>query len=392
MENMKNEYDKNKKKTHPFKIVMSILSFFVIISVVLASAYYINSFSRIKAADTFERDLSREFNAVATNFKSMSLDGIYSVPKIYVIPESAVVAPEPSVSCYGSTSDRSEIEQILEEAKKEGLAKNSDFVWNRNVGGAVKYYFDETICAILWKEKIDECYYNFAEITVAQPSQFRRMLTDDSYGSNNMKTTSSLSEEVNAVVGMSGDFYSHRPNGIVVYHRKLYRNKGRGFQVCYVDSAGDLIFDYNPASKTDAELSNYIEENDILFSLCFGPILADNGKLHGRATGEYVIGEVLGEYARAAIGQVGKLHYLLCTVDGGLGEKIKGTKAMDVGVVMLNKGCNKVYSLDGGQTATIYHNGKVFNRVGYGNQRPISDIIYFATAKPSKKEVVSDEL
>jgi exopolysaccharide biosynthesis protein len=40
------------------------------------------------------------------------------------------------------------------------------------------------------------------------------------------------------------------------------------------------------------------------------------------------------------------------------------------------------YCLDGGQTATIVMNNELVNRPVYGQQRKISDIIYFATAVP----------
>ena len=45
-------------------------------------------------------------------------------------------------------------------------------------------------------------------------------------------------------------------------------------------------------------------------------------------------------------------------------------------------GCEKAYTLDGGQTAVIAMNDKLINQVSYGAQREISDIIYFATALP----------
>ena len=45
-------------------------------------------------------------------------------------------------------------------------------------------------------------------------------------------------------------------------------------------------------------------------------------------------------------------------------------------------GCDKAYTLDGGQTAVIVMNDQLINSVHYGYQREISDIIYFATAVP----------
>ena len=44
--------------------------------------------------------------------------------------------------------------------------------------------------------------------------------------------------------------------------------------------------------------------------------------------------------------------------------------------------CRMAYCLDGGQTAAIVMCDQLINRPVYGQQRKISDIIYFATAMP----------
>ena len=48
-------------------------------------------------------------------------------------------------------------------------------------------------------------------------------------------------------------------------------------------------------------------------------------------------------------------------------------------------GCEKAYTMDGGQTGAIAMNGKLMNPVQFGEQRRISDIIYFATAIPDQQ-------
>ena len=48
-------------------------------------------------------------------------------------------------------------------------------------------------------------------------------------------------------------------------------------------------------------------------------------------------------------------------------------------------GCLQAYAVDGGQTSTVVMNNEVRNHVNYGSERPISDIIYFATAKPAEE-------
>ena len=46
------------------------------------------------------------------------------------------------------------------------------------------------------------------------------------------------------------------------------------------------------------------------------------------------------------------------------------------------KGVENAYTLDGGQTSSMVFNGELVNRVDWGNERTMSDIIYFASAVP----------
>ena len=55
------------------------------------------------------------------------------------------------------------------------------------------------------------------------------------------------------------------------------------------------------------------------------------------------------------------------------------------GQFMYRKGCQKAYSLDGGQTSVLVFDGEPFNRVDWGNERVFSDIIYFASAIPTQE-------
>ena len=49
---------------------------------------------------------------------------------------------------------------------------------------------------------------------------------------------------------------------------------------------------------------------------------------------------------------------------------------------MYDKGCQKAYTLDGGQTSVMVMQGETVNKVDWGIEREMSDIIYFATALP----------
>lgn len=123
----------------------------------------------------------------------------------------------------------------------------------------------------------------------------------------------------------------------------------------------------------------FVDENDIGFSLAFGPILVENGERCEPA--DYALGEANANYPRAALCQMDELHYLLVAANSEQGNNAYPTiHTFAKNIAAL--GCEKAYTLDGGQTADIIMNNKPLNRVQFGKERINSDIIYFATAMP----------
>lgn len=122
-----------------------------------------------------------------------------------------------------------------------------------------------------------------------------------------------------------------------------------------------------------------MDEHDILFSLAFGPILVDNYEEVPHS--QYGVGEITEGYARAALCQMDELHYIVVAANTtGMYQEIPTVKQFRKNIMAT--GCRMAYCLDGGQTATIVMNDELRNRPVYGQQRKISDIIYFATAVP----------
>lgn len=370
------------------------MALFLVAAVVMCS-FSLVSFSRQTEVKTGELSLMTEFDTGINNISSDALSGIIKLKKEYVIPENVLVCPEPNKAAYNVTTSAGDVEQAIGNAQLAGFVEAGTTLWNRDIetwkGTPYEYYQDDTILVVMWKEYINQCIYNFAEIYIAHPSQFRRMITDNEFGSVTRTTPSALAESVNAVCAMSADFYAYRGKGIVVYDRTVYRNNAYTLDTMFVDENGDFIFTKPNTAGSDQQLQQFVDENKILFSLSFGPILIQDGELR-RSTADYDVGQTEKSYARAAIGQMGKLHYLYCTVDGGVkkddktDDKEPGTTVLAVGKVFAEKGCANAYTLDGGQTATIIMDDHIFNRVGYGNERQVSDIIYFATAKAQTKE------
>jgi exopolysaccharide biosynthesis protein len=111
--------------------------------------------------------------------------------------------------------------------------------------------------------------------------------------------------------------------------------------------------------------------------MSFGPVLVRDGQV--LQCEWYPVGEIDRGYSRAGIGQVDKLHYLYMS----LNHSPEQTARWSVNEFARHFGEKPVvnaYCLDGGQTGELVFQGRAYNHVDWGNERPVSDNIYFATA------------
>ena len=312
---------------------------------------------------------------------SNALDGLILIERVYTLNDSDVVAPEPNQEAFGSTDDPASLQWFIDEATQR---LNGEELFFKNDAplfqdSKATYYLDDTIAAVTWKQDFHRAVYTFSEIKIEHPSQFRRFLADGKYGSDKQYLTSQMASSVNAVVASAGDFYKYRQWGLVVYNNKVERFKGTYLDSCFIDDKGDLLFVGARDLKTEEELREFVVENNVRFSLSFGPILIEDGK--SKVPNSYLVGEITENFSRSAICQLGDLHYLLVTVNDEPGYR-KFPSLFKFADTLISQGITHAYTLDGGQTATIVMNDQVVNHVSYGAERYISDIIYFATAIP----------
>ena len=304
---------------------------------------------------------------------------------VYSLSDSTVVAPRPRAELYGQTENPNTLQWLLEDAKELLGGQKTLFSTETMVkeGSSVSYYLDETILAITWKQVVNDSVYTFSEVKISHPSQFRRFFADNQFGSQKRYTTTEMAQTVNAVVGASGDYYGYRSIGIVVNNGQVFRDRGQLLDTCYIDDNGDLLFTY-AGEISDADiLKQYIEDHHIRFSLSFGSVMIENGA--NCVPANYNSGEINRDYARAALCQLGKLHYLIVAANME-NPYFSVPTVHEFAENLVNMGIPKAYALDGGQTAAIAMNHQLMNTVSYGSQRKISDIIYFATAVPESMD------
>ena len=129
----------------------------------------------------------------------------------------------------------------------------------------------------------------------------------------------------------------------------------------------------------------YVDENNIRFSVAFGPVLVENGVPRPQHEySNYLMGSVGEEHSRIALCQRDELHYFVAIA--GQDAKYNCYRLITLSEFqkhIVEFGCKMAYTMDGGQTATLVMNDKLMNRPSYDSERDISDIIYFATAIPN---------
>ena len=326
----------------------------------------------------------KAYEQYINNLTAAALEGLLVVPKVYELPEDTVIAPKPDPAGYGESLDPADMAAVVAGAAE--LLGGQPTLWTPQTplveNQPLRWYYDETILALTWKQPIGNCAYTFSEVKVAHPSQFRRYFADDTFAAPRQYLPSEMAKTVNSVVALSGDFYKFRNLGIVVYRRQLYRNLGQYLDGCFVDGSGNLHMVRAGTMTEESAVRKYIEDNDILFSLAFGPVLVEHGEL--AVPDYYAIGEVRDEYARSVLCQLGDCHYLVLTASGE-GRYRNVPTARAVAEALYGMGVPDAYMLDGGQTAAIMMGGNLLNAVVYGHERNISDILYFATAVPEKE-------
>lgn len=314
------------------------------------------------------------------------LEGLERPRKTYFLSDEVLIAPEPDAASFGTTTNPKDLEPILEQARRRLDLETTIFSTDITLyeGSSITWYLDDTIFSVTWRQVINDAVYTFAETKIAHASQLRRFLADGTFGSEKMYYPTEMATTVNAVTASAGDFYKFRDYGVIVYNGKVQRVDSH-LDTCYIDEAGNMLFTKAGEITTMSQAEAYVAENHVRFSLAFGPILVRDGE-YVENKDSYPVGQGEKKYSRAAICQLGDLHYLMATVNLGVNGQHRNTlRVNDWAKFLAGLGVRQAYALDGGQTATIVMNDTLINRPDYGTQRKISDIIYFATAIPAEE-------
>ncbi|MDD3213072.1 MAG: phosphodiester glycosidase family protein [Eubacteriales bacterium] len=234
-------------------------------------------------------------------------------------------------------------------------------------------YYDSSIRVEISKARRANATFYVAQISVKHPSQIRTGLARTLNRSGTKITT--MAKYYNAVLAINGDDYIDRKVGLVIRQGETLREKSSSlYDLLLIDSNGDFhIVKRDNLDMLDFYLSGGLDIRNV-FS--FGPALVIDGE-------EQAIPEKYSfaphyKNPRAAIGQLGALHYVCVIVDGRTDDS-DGVTLETLADFMAELGCTQAYNLDGGNSATMVLGGEIYNDKSPSNERSISDILYFAS-------------
>ena len=239
-------------------------------------------------------------------------------------------------------------------------------------------YEDESISvsieSCLWGET--KCY--IARVKIADPSQIRTAPAY-SFERNQTAMVSAMAERVNAVLAINGDYFSfqNQRGGYLVRQGVLYQNKPiKGRDVLIIDGNGDFTIE---KVINDDVLAKH-EAAGVVNAFNFGPGLVIDGEVLTEYGAKY--NSAQNRSQRCAIAQVkrGELEYLCICCEGPVETEDGGMTMVEFAEFVSTFGVENAYNLDGGYSTAMIFNGEKVNAVDNKKLRPVSDIVYFASA------------
>lgn len=203
------------------------------------------------------------------------------------------------------------------------------------------------------------CYV--ADIYIAQIENFQTYWANGQlsyYGEEN-----SLSMAINsgAILSINGDYADNQLSGFLVRNGELYYSDQTTYDICVL---------YYDGSMETFSPSEYAVD-DILAKAPyqvwkFGPELLDE---NGQPKQSYNTSDAISwENPRSGIGYYEPGHYCFITVDGRQNGYSRGLEIERFAKLFADLGCTVAYNLDGGQSAVMTFDQRVYNQPYLGGR------------------------
>lgn len=235
----------------------------------------------------------------------------------------------------------------------------------------------------------DACDYWVADIVITDASQLRTASAGN-FRSKSHKNGVTLSERVNAVVALNGDYFGSAEKRDISYtirQGELIKDNldtdGHWnpmlMDVLLIDEDGDFHIAHRPQKGS---IDGTINGKRILNSFSFGPGLVIDGQIVEDFEGSDTWINMAADQPRQrmAICQSGPLHYKVICCEAPIGKN-SGMTIREFAELVYECGVQNAYNLDGGDSTMLYFHGQKVNFKENKSNRNLQDIIYFASGE-----------
>lgn len=277
-----------------------------------------------------------------------------------------VVVPTPVVETVSSTpqiqqtDSRTEWQIKFEEQFSDELIRTDNTYKSPNVSIEMK--------TVIVGEGSRQNVYHVADIYIASIENFATYTANNELKYFSTQDALEMDAASNALVSMTGDFYSYQKTGLLVRNGTVYMDDDTYCDICVMYYDGTV----------ETYLKNGYDKEEILAKnpyqiWNFGPSLLDG---NGKALEEFDVSvSVMHANPRSAFGYYEPGHYCFVVVDGRQKDYSVGMFLPELAALFEDLGCKAAYNLDGGGSALMMFNNERYSQQSNGADRELGDIL-----------------
>lgn len=246
------------------------------------------------------------------------------------------------------------------------------------MGAPYDYQFIDTQRFIsINKVKKNDITYFLVDVQLSDASAFQTALSGGwAYGP--LDSVSNIAADNQAILAVNGDNYGTQKYGTIIRNGTLIRANTTTRNMLIVDANGDMTVLSDRKGEKPKTLSQQLLDQQVWQTFEFGPELVRDGQAVSFSRSFDVISTSSSRREpRTAIGQIGPLHYLIIVADGRQDGYSIGMTLPELQQLFVEYGAQTAMNLDGGGSAELWFEGEILNRPAGGEERDVSDIIFF---------------
>lgn len=295
-------------------------------------------------------------------------------------PEETTLPPETTAPAEATSPGEETTAPTEPDTRTEWQKKFADKFTDEVVVTENSYTSPEvsiTIDTVVIGEGASKITYYVADVYVASLDNFRTYTAHGQMNYFDTQPALEMAQEAHAIFAISGDFLTYQKSGFLMRNGEIYVSD-RNYSICVLYPDGTM----ETYDRGSYQIQDILDRNPLQV-WSFGPVLLDK---EGKTRPSYDISDAVSfPNPRSAIGYYEPGHYCLVIVDGRQEGHSAGMRIPELAQVFEDLGCACAYNLDGGGTAVMIFDGKVYSRQSNGG-RDLGDILLITEAGYTGKE------